>query len=118
MKTLLLIPMLLMLVSCGTMSNLSESIAKGREIVNELHDTYDELRGELAELKGELKELDRDAFLKADKDEDGELDWLERLTYLLLLGGGSMEVARRKINQMKAKKAAEAEAEAEAEEAA
>jgi len=136
MRTILLLPLLFLFASCGTFSNLSEGIAKGKEIVADIQDAYEDLKpiaedliesgkgiaedvqgamelyeglkDEMDDLKDELKDLDSEAFAKADKDGDGELDWLERLTYLLLLGGGSLEIGRRKLKQLK-EKAAQAE---------
>lgn len=140
---LLFIPLLLLfaLPSCGTFSNLSEAIGEGKEVVSDINDAYQDLKpiaedliesgkgiaddvkdamevyeglkDEMSDLKGELRDLDAEAFAKADKDGDGELDWMERLTYLLLLGGGSLEIGRRKLKQLrdKAKRADELEAE-------
>ena len=136
MKTLILIPFLFMLASCGTFSNLSEGIAKGREIVTDIQEAYEDLKpiadkliesgkgiaddikngmevyeslkDDMEELKDELKELDKEAFAKADKDGDGELDWMERIAYLMLLGGGGVEVARRKLKKLKEDRAAAA----------
>lgn len=129
----LLMLMLLLLPSCGTFSNLSDAIAKGKEIATDLRDTYREikpvaddliesgkeiaddvkdamrvyegLKDELSATRDELKALDKEAFEKADKDGDGELDWMERLMYLALLGGGSLEIGRRKLKSLKEKAA-------------
>lgn len=131
--SLVLLSLVLVLPSCGTFSNLSDGIAKGREVVADLQKGYEELKPlvkelmdggkdiagdvagalayyetlrkditrEMDELKSELKALDKEAFKKADKDGDGDLDWIERLAYLLLLGGGSLEIGRRKLKQLK-----------------
>tara|TARA_R110002096_G_scaffold363482_1_gene556620 strand:- start:1303 stop:1626 length:324 start_codon:yes stop_codon:yes gene_type:complete len=95
MKTLLLIPFLFLLTSCGTFSDLSEAITKGNEIVTEINEGLEEavsIRDELALLEGKSREA-------ADTDGDGELDWMERIAYLLLLGGGGAEMLRRKLKK-------------------
>tara|TARA_R110002094_G_scaffold220250_1_gene192796 strand:- start:31367 stop:31792 length:426 start_codon:yes stop_codon:yes gene_type:complete len=140
MKTLILIPFLFMLASCGTFSNLSEAIGKGKEIVTEIQDVYadlkpiaddliesgkgiagdiqdsmelyESLKDEMGDLGDELKDLNKEAFAKADKDGDGELDWMERLAYLMLLGGGGAEMARRKLKKLKEDREAAAAGEA------
>lgn len=137
MRYLLILPMLFMLASCGTLGNLSDAIAKSREILNDVQETYKEvkplaedmieagkdiaddvnaamttyksLKDELAATRDELKALDKEAFAKADKDGDGDLDFGERLIYWLLLGGGSLEIGRRKLKQMREAKGAEGE---------
>jgi hypothetical protein len=137
MKHLFLLPLLLFVfASCGSFQNLSEAIKDGRDIANDIHETYNELKpiadgilddvqegikiyeslkGEMGELKDELQALDAEAFAQADKDGSGDLDWLERIAYIIALGGGGAEIARRKLKAAKeARDAAMIQAAAEA----
>jgi len=117
MRTLLILS-LFMLTSCGTLSSLSESISKTRDLLGKVQETYQELKPSIddavsttksliadgkaiyeqgSELAGELKSMNAEARAKADTDGDGELDWTERIAYLAMLGGGAGEIARRKM---------------------
>jgi hypothetical protein len=95
MKTLILIPFLFMLTSCGTFSNLSEAINQGNAIVTEINEGLEEA----ADIRDELALLEEKSRESADADGDGELDWMERIAYLLLLGGGGAEILRRKLKK-------------------
>lgn len=119
MKHFFLISLLFVLPSCGSFfQDLSASVSGARDMISELHSSYKELKpsidsavdiakrtvesgkalaDEFAATKAELKALERESFVAADKDKDGELDWLERLAYLGMLGGGAAEMARRKM---------------------
>lgn len=122
MKYALLLPLLFILPACGSFSNVVEAIRDGREIVRDLRETYEDLKpvveeivgdvkdaaelyenikDEMSSIKDDLKELDAEAFAQADKDGDGELDWLERIAYYLLIGGGSLEIGRRKLKALR-----------------
>lgn len=119
MKHFFLISLLFMLPSCRAFfSDLSSGVSSAREMLSELNSSYKELKpsidsaidiakrtvesgkilaDEFAATKAELKALERKSFVAADKDKDGTLDWLERLAYLGMLGGGAAEIARRKL---------------------
>lgn len=135
MKYLLSITLLFTLASCGSFQNLSATIQNGREIADDLRQTYEDLKpligdiveggkdiagdvmegiekykglkNEIGDLSNELKDLNKESFASADKDGDGALDWMERIAYILALGGGSLEIGRRKLKQMKEAQAAE-----------
>lgn len=113
--------LLFMLPSCGTMGNLSEGIGSARDILGEIQETYAELKpsidkavestksliedsqGMIEIVKGtsdELKELNKEAFISADKDKSGDLDWMEKLAYMIALGGGAAEIGRRKLKSL------------------
>lgn len=87
-----------------------ETIQAGSEIISEAEklseldvELLEVLGPALEELKGakeELSEVKQQAFEQADKDEDGNLDWLERIIYLVLLGGGGLGLAGGKIKNI------------------
>lgn len=132
---LLLLPLILLFPACGTFSNASEIISKSREVVKEVKDTYDQLKpvvdqavetakdlggdaeelkdlydqlkGDFDEMGDQLKDLDAEAFAKADKDGSGDLDWMERLVYLTILGGGALGIGKKKLDQLIHRKAEE-----------
>lgn len=118
----ILFVVLLFLPACSTMGDLSEGISKSKDLISDLKEQYEELKPAIDDAVGtisdlhkqgkdlveefketgeELKALDAEAFEKADKDGSGDLDWLERLSYLILLGGGTLELGRRKLKSMK-----------------
>lgn len=122
---------LLLMTSCGALSNLSKNFAEaqgmirdlkpvvadiidsvagtieeGEKIRNqgaELFDTVKEVAGTLIEdmkdTVAEMKAMEKASFKKADKDGDGNLDFMERITYLVMLAAGGAEVARRKMKK-------------------
>ena len=87
MRNLLLIPLLL-LTSCGTFATLSKGVSDAREML-----------GEVRESIVEFKDMSAEAKKTADKDGDGNLDLMERLAYLLALGGGAAEIVRRRMKK-------------------
>lgn len=104
MRIYLVTLVLFLFTSCGAFSDLSQGLADGREMLGELKQDYNSMKDgfdeglkELQETKAELSAMKEEAFKKADKDGDGELDWKEKLLYWALLGGGGIELARRKI---------------------
>ena len=122
MRYAILLPLLFILPACGSFSNIVEAIRDGREIARDIRETYDELKpvvedivddvkdaaelyenikDEMSTIRDDLKELDAEAFAQADKDGDGKLDWLERIAYYLLIGGGSLEIGRRKLKALR-----------------
>jgi hypothetical protein len=107
--------------SCGTIGNLSESIGSARDILGEIQDTYAELKPSIdkavestksliedsqgmievvKDTSEELKEMNSEAFISADKDKSGDLDWKEKLAYWVMLGGGAAEIGRRKLKSL------------------
>lgn len=101
---------LFLLTSC---SALSEGIAEGRELLTKLNDTVDKIKPQIEEtiktgaeivasgaevieaakeLKTEFSAMKADAFKKADKDGDGDLNFGERLQYWLLLAAGAASI--------------------------
>jgi hypothetical protein len=125
MRNLIAVLCLFALTSCGAFANLSKGLTKGRELLVDVHKQYQEIKPEIekavetskdivenivaagqaaaAEIKvtaTELKALDAEAFAKADKDGDGDLDWMEKLAYWILIGGGTLEIGRRKIKSI------------------
>ena len=95
---------LLLLTSCGALSNLSKNFADAQGMISDLKpviakalDNSQAIYDQGVEMVAELKQMKAAAFKKADKDGDGNLDLLERITYLVLLGGGAAEVVRRKM---------------------
>ncbi len=111
MRNPLLILPLLFLTSCGSLSNLSEGMSKGREMLGEIQRTYDELKPSIdiaidttmklivegKQIADEIKAMSAEAKKNADKDGDGELSLMERLAYIITLVGGLAEYARRKM---------------------
>lgn len=107
----LLIPCLMLLVSCGAIPQLGATLAQTRGAVNDLNASQAEIKPEVSRvaesvsqltaaatsLASDMKTMERESLQKADKDGDGNLDMMERIMYLLLLGGGAAEVARRKM---------------------
>lgn len=120
MRSLIVILSLFMLTSCGTFANLSEGISNAREMIGDLNETYKELKpsidaavegtkGLIADVKStgeEFRSMSAEARANADKDGDGNLDWMERLAYMITLGGGAAEIARRKMKATQAQFAA------------
>lgn len=128
MRNLIAVLCLLAFTSCGAFANLSAGLAKGRELLVDMHKQYQEIKPEIEkavetskdivaitrdilaagqtaaeEIKAtasELKALDAEAFAKADKDGDGDLDWMEKIAYWILIGGGSLEIGRRKLKSI------------------
>lgn len=108
MRKILVTLTLLLLTSC---SGLSEGIASARVLFGELKEDYQsmkegfnegvevlgDLKEELKEAQAEFSAMKADAFKKADKDGDGDLDWMEKIAYWVMLGGGLGEIARRKL---------------------
>lgn len=100
---------LLLLTSCGALSNLSRNFADARGMISDLKpviaealDNSQAIYDQGVEMVAELKQMKTAAFKKADKDGDGNLDLLERITYLVLLGGGAAEIVRRKMKSTQA----------------
>lgn len=118
---------LLLLTSCGAFSNLSKNFSDARGMISDLKPViakaldnsqalYDQgvemvveakkmgdlLVFEVRAASSEFKQMKAAAFKKADKDGDGNLDLLERITYLVLLGGGAAEIVRRKMKSTQA----------------
>lgn len=69
--------------------NAADLYAKGKIIL-------DEAKG----VKAEISALKKDAFKEADKDGDGSLDFMEKIAYWVLLAGGGLEAARRKLKSI------------------
>lgn len=134
MRHLLLIPLLLLFASCGTLGNLSESIREGRDLIAQARDTVekvkpeidkiaelvkdlsemgDGLKGDLGDAVGEFKDLHEKAKEEADKDGDGELSLTEWIAYILGAGGGGAVLLRKYLQRLKERVAREAVAEAE-----
>lgn len=101
MKNAILLSICLMFASCGTFSDLSEAIGKGNAIVTEIHDGLEEA----VSIRDELALLEQNSRASADTDGDGDLDWMERIAYLVMLGGGGAEILRRKLKKSMGAKA-------------
>ena len=128
-RDLPLILSLFLLTSCGMLANMSEGISSARQMLGEVNKTYQELKpsidsavsttknliadgkriyeqgteiaSELKSTGAEFRNMSAEARAKADKDGDGELSLMERLAYLITLGGGAAEIARRKLKATK-----------------
>lgn len=121
LRLLLFAPLLLMFASCGAIGNLSQGISDGRQMLSDMNQTYQTIKPEIEEsvetakklyadgkklfeeaksVKAEISALKADAFKKADKDGDGNLDWMEKIGYMVLLAGGALEAARRKLKSI------------------
>ena len=95
---------LLLMTSCGALSNLSKNFDEARGMISDLKpviaealDNGQAIYNQGKELVAEMKTMEKAAFKKADKDGDGDLDLYERITYLALLAAGGVEVTRRKM---------------------
>lgn len=129
-RYLLTLLLLVPCTACGTMSNLSQSIADAREVVGAVQDTVervkpqideivaiseeiaqlgDGLGGELADFGREFKELNEEARENADKDGDGELSWNEWLLYALGFGGGGVGLVQLQLRALRKRLLGEAE---------
>ena len=58
------------------------------------------LMDEAKDVKAEISSLKESSFKEADKDGDGNLDFLEKIAYWVLLAGGGLEAARRKLKSI------------------
>lgn len=58
------------------------------------------LLDEAKSVKAEISAVKAEAFKKADKDGDGNLDFYEKIVYMVLLAGGALEAARRKMKSI------------------
>lgn len=107
---------LLLMTSCGAFSNLSKNFAEAKGMIRDLkpivadalnagQDIYDqgvELIAVAKDTVTELKTMEKASFKKADKDGDGNLDFMERIAYLVMLAAGGVEITRRKMKSTQA----------------
>lgn len=100
MRQLIVMLVLSLFASCAAISDAVELVGEVREDYQSAKEGFEEAKEEFSKAKDELSAMQKEAFKKADKDGDGEHDWKEKLLYWALLGGGAVEIGRRKLKSM------------------